>query len=164
MPVPWRRASVWGRRDRVFRYGRRKWTRNSGRIIYIRAELVFRGAHQECAHNANKIRAFPSELVFRQIPGKSAQGRRQSQRLRWFFLGIPLLNPVARCVLRVLCTPVRLCPLPSRQLALRLAARSLAQSYPRVRTEPVAADGTRSFPERGHRQSSSPCRLYPAAP
>jgi hypothetical protein len=57
--------------SRFSSYGRRKWTRNSRRIIYMRAELVFRGAHQKCAHNSNEIRAFPPELVFRQIPRKS---------------------------------------------------------------------------------------------
>jgi hypothetical protein len=157
MPVPWRRASVWGRLDRVSSRRSGKWTRNSCCISYIHAELVFRGAHQECAHNRNEIRAFPPELVFREIPRKTAQRCRQSQWFRWLFLGTPLLNAVARRVLRVLRTPTRLCLLPSYRLALWLMARALAQSYPRIRTEPVAADGARSLSKRGHRETSSLC-------
>lgn len=55
-------------------------------------------------------------------------------------------------------TPVRLRLPPPRGLALRLATGVLPRSYPRVRAEPMAADGARSLPGRGHRESSSPCR------
>jgi hypothetical protein len=132
-----------------------KWTRKPRFISYIQTELVFRGAHQECTHNCNEIRAFLAELVFRQIPRKSAQRSWQSQWLRGLFLRAPLLNPVPGGVLRVLRTPVRLCPLSSRRLALRLAACVLALSHPRVRTEPMAADRAGSFPGRAEHGESS---------
>jgi hypothetical protein len=150
------RDSVWGRRELVFRGGKGKCAGNSRGINRIRAELVFRGAHQECSHNSKKIRAFLPELVFRQIPGKSVQWGGQTQGLRRPFLRAALLDAVARGILRVLRAPVRLRLLPSCRLALRLAAGMLARSDSRVRTEPSAAKGARSFPGRGHRASSSP--------
>jgi hypothetical protein len=66
------------------------------------------------------------------------------------------LQAVARGVIRVLRAPMRLSPLSARRLTLRLPARMLTSSDPRIRTEPAAADRAWSLPECGHRDSSSP--------
>jgi len=52
----------------------------------MQADLVFRGAHQECTHNAKEISRFAADLVFRDVPGKSVQRSRHTQRLRRSFL------------------------------------------------------------------------------
>jgi len=129
---------------------------NSRGIKPIRAELVFRGTYQECSHNPNKISAFLPERVFRQIPGKSVQRGWQSQWLRRLFLRVTLKDPVGRSVIRIRRAPLGLGLFPPRRLALWLAARMLARSDSRIGTEPMAAKRTRSFPGRGHRDSSSP--------
>jgi len=149
-------GSVCGGRARVFLGRNRMSTRNSRRISDIPADLVFRGAHQEYAHNTKKISCLPADLVFRQIPRKSVQRRRNTQRLRCPFLGMPTLEAIARGVIRVLRAPPRLRLLPPGRLALRFRARMLACSHPRVRTEPAAANRAWSLPVGGHRDSSSP--------
>ena len=123
----------------------------------MQADLVFRRAHQECAHNSQEISGFAAELVFREVPGKLVQWGGNTQRLWRPFLGDSPLETIAGGVVRVLRTPPRLGPSPSRRLALRLTASMLALPDPRIRTEPVATDGAGSLPESGHRDPSSPC-------
>ena len=135
--------------------GRGKCVGNSRGIKHIRAELVFRGTYQECSHNSNEISAFPPELVFRQIPGKSVQRGGQSQWLRRLFLRVTLLDPIGYGVVGIRGAPPGLGLFPPRRLALWLAAGMLARSDSRVGAEPMAAKRTRSFPGRGHRDSSS---------
>jgi hypothetical protein len=119
---------------------------------HIRTELVFRGAHQKCTHTAMKSEPFRPNSFFARSQGSRPKGAGNRSGSGGLFLGAPLLNPVARRILRVLRPPVRLCPLSPRRLALRLTARALAQSYPWVRTEPVTANRAGSFPKRGHRR------------
>ena len=116
----------------------------------IRTELVFRRPHQECSHNGNEISALIPELVFRQVPGKLVQRWRQPQWFRWVGLRFPLLEPVARRVVRVAVPPVRLRLLPAFRLALRLSADVLTVSYSWVRPKPPPADCAGPLPGIGH--------------
>ena len=72
-------------RTSLFRQGR-ECIRNSPGLKEMQADLVFRGAHQECAHNSKEISCFHADLVFRDIPGKSVQRGRHTQRLRRLLL------------------------------------------------------------------------------
>jgi hypothetical protein len=57
----------------------------------MRADLVFCGAHQECAHNCEEISCLAAELVFREVPEKSVQRSRHTQRFwRPFLCAAPL--------------------------------------------------------------------------
>jgi hypothetical protein len=122
----------------------------------MQSDLIFRGAHQECAHNSKEISCFSADLVFRDVPGKSAQRSGHTQRLRRPLLCVAPLETIAGRVVRVLRPPPSLGLFPSRRLAIRLTARTLTRSDPRIGTEPPAADGTGSLPGSGHRDSSSP--------
>src|ERR1041384_741462 len=121
----------------------------------MQSDLIFRGAHQECAHNSKEISCFSADLVFRDVPGKSAQRSGHTQRLRRPLLCVAPLETIAGRVVRVLRPPPSLGLFPSRRLAIRLTARTLTRSDPRIGTEPPAADGTGSLPGSGHRDSSS---------
>jgi hypothetical protein len=123
----------------------------------MQSDLVFRGAHQECAHNSEKISRFAADLVFRDVPGKSVQRSGHAQRLRRPLLCVTLLKTICGRVVRVLRSPPSLGLFPSRRLALRLTARALTPSDPRIGTEPAAANGTGSLLGSGHRDSSSLC-------
>ena len=152
-----RSRSVCGGGARVF--SGRSWesTRKSPRLNEMQTDLVFRGAHQECAHNSKEISRFAADLVFRDIPGKSVQWGGNTQWLRRPLLCAALLETITGAVIRVLRPPSRLGRLPSRRLALRLTARVLTHSDPRIGTEPAMADGAGSLPgSGGHRDSSSP--------
>ena len=65
------------RPDLVLRRMRVKCVGKPCRINWISPELVLRSPKQDCAEYPNEISAFDPELVLRDIPGKSAQGRRQ---------------------------------------------------------------------------------------
>ena len=69
---------VWPKRDLVLpdRWG--KCARNLLRIKWISLELVLRGMEQNCAHNPKEVSSLHPELVLRQVPGESAQWRRQA--------------------------------------------------------------------------------------
>ena len=149
-------ASVWSRRALVFCCGRGKYSGNWPGISCLRADLVFRGAHQECPHNSKKISRFAADLVFRQIPGKSVQRGRYTQRFRRLFLHLTLLNAVPCRVIRVRGAPPRLSLLPPCCLALRLLAGVLTVADTRIRPEPPPADRARPLPGLRHRDSSSP--------
>lgn len=110
-----------------------------------------RGMHQKCSHNANEISAFDAELVLRDVPGKSAQRRRQTQRLGRLRQRTASLHPPPQKVIRIPCTPRGLGLFAARCLTLRLATDALPYSDARVRPEPPATDRARSLPDVKHR-------------
>jgi len=83
------------------------------------------------------------------------QRRRHPQRLRRFLLRRALLDPVDLGVFPIPPPPTRLCLLPPRALAFRLATGMLPISYSRVRLEPPATDCAWSLPRLGHDDASS---------
>jgi hypothetical protein len=78
-----------------------------------------RGSKQDCAENPNEISAFHPELVLRDVPGKSAQGRRQTQRLGRLILIAAFFDPAGNEVIRI--------PIPPRLLRLDSAGRLAIQ-------------------------------------
>ena len=74
-------------------------------LHWISPELVLRGPKQDCAENPNEIRPFNPELVLRDIPGKSAQWRRQPQRLGRLILLAAFLYSAGDEVVRIPITP-----------------------------------------------------------
>ena len=74
-------------------------------LNWISPELVLRGPKQDCAKNPNEISAFDPELVLRDVPGKSAQWRRQPQRLGRLILLAAFLYSAGDEVVRIPITP-----------------------------------------------------------
>ena len=74
-------------------------------INRIRPELVLRGPQQDGAEYSNEISAFDPELVLRDVPGKSAQWRRQPQRLGRLILLAAFLYSAGDEVVRIPITP-----------------------------------------------------------
>jgi len=123
-------------------------------ISKIRLELVFCGLHEECAHNRNEISALAAELVFRQVPGKSIQGWRHTERFSVRVL-VALLEASGGDVAGITGAPTGLCFLAPGLLAVRLAAGVLAVADSVIRLEPPAADPAGSLPGIGHAGTSS---------
>jgi len=115
--------------------------RNNG----ISPQLVLRGSKQDCAENPNEISAFDPELVLRDVPGKSAQWRRQPQRLGRLIWIAAFLYPAGDEVVRI-SIPPRLLRLNSAgRLAIRLTTSALTQSDSRITPKPSAANTTGSL-------------------
>ena len=102
----------------------------------------------KCAGKSCRINPIGGPLVFRDVPGKLVQWRGHSQR----FAGVrrALIDPPGEGVTSVPATPTGLRLLPAPGLAFRLPAGMLADSYTRIRPEPLAADRTRSLPGLSH--------------
>lgn len=111
---------------------------------------------QKCAHNAYKISALHAELGLRDIPGKSIQRSRQTERIRRLIAGATRLDPAAGKVIGILRSPRRLLLSPTQGLARRLAACLLSGTNSIVGTEPATADATRALSGNGHDEPSSP--------
>jgi hypothetical protein len=119
-------------------------------------QLGLRGVQQKCAHNAYEISALHPELGLRDVPGKSIQRSRQTERFQRFIAGATRLDPAASKVVRIPRAPPRLLLPPARGLARRLAASPLPGTNSIVGTKPAMADATRALPGNGHDEPSSP--------
>jgi hypothetical protein len=76
----------------------------------------------------------------REIPGKSAQGRRQAQRFRWS-IGFPAIqNPARDEIVRISVPPPFLLLFSASGLTIRISASSLTGTNSWIRTEPTAAN------------------------
>jgi hypothetical protein len=99
-----------------------------------------RGVEQNFAHNPKEISSLHPELVLRQIPGKSTQRRRQTQRFRALFFRTALLHPACDVVIGIPSTPSGLRFLAPGRLAIGFTTRALTLSYSGIGAEPSAAD------------------------
>jgi hypothetical protein len=129
---------------------------NFNGVRRIHPELVLRGMQQECPHNPYEISAFDAELVLRDVPWKSTQGGRQTQRFRRLEQRPACLHAPSNEVIPVVATPSSLRLGAALRLALRYAASSLPSSDSRIGAEPPPADAARSFPRVRHSDLSSP--------
>jgi hypothetical protein len=130
-------------------------------INTIASELVLREASQQCAHNSYEICSLRHELVLRDIPGKSIQRGRQSQRFLGRIQLDSILNPASGKVIRMPGHPLRLVPLVAQPPAIRPTASPLARTYSVVGTEPAIADAAGTLRRVGHDDSSSRPRNIP---
>ena len=136
--------------------GRPKWAAIPIRINHLYTELRLRGAQQKCSHNPYEICTLHTELRLRDIPRKSVQRRRHSQRLYWPGHGFTGQDPPRRKIVRIAPTPCRLLLPPTGQLTLRPATGMLPGTYSIIRTEPTMTDATGTLPANGHDETSSP--------
>lgn len=111
-------------------------------LNWISPELVLRGPKQDCAENPNEISTFDPELVLRDIPGKSAQWRRQPQGLRRAIMLAALLYSAGDEVVRIPVPPGLLRLDSADSLAIRIAASSLTGADSRIWSKPAAANTT----------------------
>lgn len=123
-------------------------------------ELVLRGTKKECPHNSNKVSAFDPELVLRDVPGKSGQRGRQTQRFRWSCKRTADLDSAGDEVIGVTGAPSRLCLLAAGSLAIGLSTGALTCAYSWIRAEPATADAAGFLTSVGHGDLSSPSHLY----
>jgi len=102
-----------------------------------------RAVQQEFAENPNEISGFDPELVLRDVPGKSVQRGRQSQRFRGS-LGFPAIQD-STCdeIVRMTLPPSFLLLFSAGDLAIRVSTSSLAEAYARIGAEPTSANTTR---------------------
>jgi hypothetical protein len=119
-------------------------------------QLGLRGVQQKCAHNAYEISLLHPELGLRDVPGKSIQRSRKTERFRRLIAGATRLDPTASKIVRITRSPRRLLLPPAQSLARRLAAGPLSGTYSIVGTKPAMADATRALPGNGHDDPSSP--------
>lgn len=129
-------------------------------INNISHELVLRGSEQKCSHNPNEISTFGPELVLRDVPGKSTQRLRQSQRFRHSLPRGPALYPASDEVIRIVRTPRGLGLFAARRLAFWFLTSRLSHSHSgsRVGPEPAPAD------RAGSLSSLRYCDLYITLP
>jgi hypothetical protein len=91
-----------------------------------------RAGQQYFAQNPNEISAFDPKLELRNIPGKSAQRGRQTQRFRWS-IGFPALqNPARQEIVRITLAPSLLLLLSAGDLATRISTSSLTGADSRI--------------------------------
>jgi len=99
-----------------------------------------RTRQQYLAQNPNEIRAFDPKLELRDIPGKSAQRRWQTQRLRRSIGFSAIQNPARDEIVRISLPPSLLLLLSASDLAIRISTSSLTRTNSRIGTEPTAAN------------------------
>jgi hypothetical protein len=114
-----------------------------------------RETKQKCSHNGYEISALHAELGLRDVPGKSIQRSRQTERLHRLIAGATRLDPAAGKVIGIPRSPCRLLLPPAQSLARRLAASPLSGTNSIVGTKPATADAARALPGNGHDEPSS---------
>ncbi len=126
-------------------------------INNISHELVLRGSEQKCPHNPNEISTFGPELVLRDIPRKSTQWFRQSQRFRHSRRSAALY-PASYEVIGIVRAPRGLGLFAARRLAFWFPTSPLSHSHSCVGPEPAPADRAGSLSSLRH------CDLYITLP
>jgi hypothetical protein len=125
-------------------------------ISNMGGELELLGVQQKYPHNRHEICPLHPELRLRDIPGKSVQRWRHTQRFHPPSHGFPGQDPPRRKVIRIAPPPRRLLLPAADQLALQPAAGMLPIAYSIVGTEPTMTDATRTLPQDGHESNIIP--------
>ena len=149
---------LWTKMNLVLHAGMGMCAGNYRGINNLSHELVLRGPQQKCPHNPNEISTFRPELVLRDVPGKSTQRLRQSQRFRHSLPRGPALYPASDEVIRIVRTPRGLGLFAARRLAFWLPTSPLSHSHSCVGPEPAPTDCTGSLSSLRH------CDLYITLP
>jgi hypothetical protein len=114
-----------------------------------------RRPQQNSAENRNEISTLDPELGLRDVPGKLVQWRTDLQRFRLSIALLTILYP-ARIKVVGMIRPPDLLLLPSPGvLTIGVSASTLTSPDSGIRTEPTAANRTRSLSGLGHGDSSS---------